>query len=275
MIVACPFEQFDGNRFHDPDYVRAYRKKLLDYVRSGTQGLGLCFDGEVSNLSVGFLNDQWIKITYSIGDIRFSTRLSISSNGEVTQSTVVSSDSLKSAELDYALFLNLSVNRASYGQLTEGGPIPIPQSKNETRHFQSGYRWGVINENLDAMVEGSLYCSGRPVCVGTEIREEVVTGRPVSGVFNGRVQILPGRSCTLTATFNLKPGTTPSLISPCLSFCPPCSKGGWKLEDSRLSLIIRRNLEYILGNCTFPVGDDAVCFVTDHVALPLGWNRDN
>ena len=275
MIVACPFAQFDGNRFHDPEYVRSYRKRLLDYVRSGTRGFGLRFEGEVSNLNIGFIDDQWIKITYSIGDIRFSTRLSISKDGEVTQSIVVSSDSLKSEELDYTLSLGLSVNRASYGQLTEGGPLPIPQSRNETRIFHSGYQWAIINENLDAIVDGTLYCSGRPVCVGTQVLEEVTIGKPASGMFTGRVQLLPGHPCTLTATFNLRPGTALSSISPCLTFYPPCSKGDWKLESSERSIIVRRNLEYILGSCTLPVGDDAVCFITDHVALPLGWNRDN
>jgi hypothetical protein len=275
MVVASPFSQFDGNRFYDPEYVRAYRKRLLDYVRSGTRGFGLRFEGKVSNLNISFLDDQWIKITYSIGEVRFTTTLWIGKGGEVTQSTVVSSDSLRVVELSYTLSLELSVNRASYGQLTEGGPIPIPESKNEMKLFSSGCQWAIINENLDAMVEGTLYQNDQPVCIETEIREDIVTGRPVNGMFRGRINILPGQPSTITATFHLKPGNIPSSISPGLIFCPPSSKGDWKLEPNVLSLIIRRNLEYILGNCTFPVGDDAICFITDHVALPLGWNRDN
>ena len=275
MIVACPFAQFDGTRFHDPEYVRAYRKKLLDYVRSGTRGFGLCFEGEAANLMISFVDDQWIEITYSIGVIRFSTRLSLSGDGDVTQSTVVNSNSSQPLELEYSLSLNLSVNRASYGQLTEGGPIPIPQSRNETRLFQSGHRWAIINKNLDAIVDGTLSCNGQPVCVRTQVREEVIIGQPSSGVFNGKIRLLPGQPCTLTATFNLKPGTTLSPISPSVTLRPLCSSGEWKSGDSERSLIIRRNLQYILGNCTFPVGDEAICFITDHVALPLGWNRDN
>ena len=275
MIVASPFAQFDGNRFYDSEYVRAYRKKLLDYVRSGTQGFGLRFDGTVSNLNVGFVDNQWIKITYSIGAVRFSTKLWISKDGEVTQSTVLSSDSASVVDVCYKLSLELSVNRASYGQLTEGGPIPIPPSKNETMLFSSGYRWAIVNENLDAMIEGTLYENGQPVCVATEIGEDVVTGSPARGIYKGRIEISPARPAILTATFTLKPGIIPTSTVPQLSICSPSSKGDWKLEYNPSSIIIRRNLEYILSNCAIPVGNNATCFITDHVALPLGWNRDN
>lgn len=39
--------------------------------------------------------------------------------------------------------------------------------------------------------------------------------------------------------------------------------------------IIRRNVDYILGNCCVPVSENEVAVLADHVALPLGWNRDN
>lgn len=275
MVVACPFAQFDGKRFHDPQYVRDYRKRLLDYVRSRTHGFGLFFDGDVSNLSVGFLDDQLIQISYSIRDIQFSTKISISQDGGVTQSTVINSESSHPVVLDYMLSLQMSVNRASYGQLTEGGPIPIPESKNDLRLSHSGYRWAIMNENLHAMVEGSLFYDGQPVYLGDEPLEEVVIGQPITKFIRRKLHILPGQLSTLSATFTLKPGMTTSTIPPCLSLSPYSLKGDWKLENSEMSLIIRRNLEYILGNCTFPIEDDAVCFITDHVALPLGWNRDN
>ncbi len=275
MVVACPFAQFDGKRFHDPQYVRDYRKKLMKYVRSGAHGFGLIFDGDISNLSAGFLDNQFIQITYSIGDIQFSTGISISEEGCVTQYTVINAESSRPAVLDYALSLQMSVNRASYGQLTEGGPIPIPESKNDLRLSHSGYRWTISNENLHAMVEGSLFENGQAVYLGDESLEEVVVGQPITKFVRRKLHILPGQPCTLSATFTLKPGTTASLLPPRLFFPTDGVKGCWKLESSEMSLIIRRNLEYVLGNCTFPIEDDAVCFITDHVALPLGWNRDN
>jgi uncharacterized protein len=275
MIVASPFAQFDGDRFYDSDYVRMFRKKLLDYVRSSKQGFGLRFDGKISNLDIKYIDDQWIKITYSMGSMRFSTRLWISSNGEVTQSTIVSCDSTGVVDVNYTLSLELSVNRASYGQLTEGGPIPIPPLRNEMKLVSSGYRWAIINENLDAMIEGALYQDGEPVRIAAGIMNGVVTGRPASGTFNGRLQVTSSRPCTLTATFHLKQGRDISCITPCVNTHPPSGKGHWRLGHSPSSVIIIRNLEYILSCCTVPVGNDAICFITDHVALPLGWNRDN
>jgi hypothetical protein len=275
MVVACPFAQFDGDRFHDPQYVRHYRKRLLDYVRSRSHGFGIIFDGDVSNLSAGFLGDQVIQVSYSIGDIRFSTKVSISQDGVVTQSISIDSQSSRTVVLDYMLSLQMSVNRASYGQLTEGGPIPLPILKNDFRLLHSGHSWTILNENLNAMVEGSLFYNGQPVYLGDESLEEIVIGQPIRKIISRKLNINPSKSCTLSATFALKPGKTASPLPPCLSFSPSSLQGGWKLENSEMSLIIRRNLEYILGNCTFPIEEDAVCFITDHVALPLGWNRDN
>jgi uncharacterized protein len=51
----------------------------------------------------------------------------------------------------------------------------------------------------------------------------------------------------------------------------------WHSAENQAQFIVRRNLEYILGNCTVPLPSqsDVACLITDHVALPLGWNRDN
>ncbi|KAH8815979.1 Six-hairpin glycosidase-like protein [Xylogone sp. PMI_703] len=274
VVVVSPFEQFDGNHFHCPDYVRAYRTKLLDYVRGGILGYGLRINGTATDLNIAFLEDQWIMITYAIGEAKILTKLWIGENGEVIQSVSVASDS-PSLELSYDLSIGLSVNRASYGQLTEGGPIPIPECRNETKISSSGYGWAVVNKNLNAMIEGALFQNGRPVSIGGAIGEDVVVGSPARGIFHGRLRLTPGQPCTLTASFCLRPGTTPSLNSLRLSAYPSSSGEEWKLNESVLSLIIRRNFGYILHSCTFPIGDDAICFITDHVALPLGWNRDN
>lgn len=275
IVTACPFAQFDGNRFHDPTYVRAYRSKLLDYVRSGTPGYGLLFEGKISDLNIGYFDEKWIVITYSIGEAQILTKLWITGGGDVVQSTTVSSTASDVLDLDYTLSLGLSVNRASYGQLTEGGPIPIPPSRNELKLSSSGSRWAIINENLDAMVEGTLFQNGRPVNVEAQINECVVNGGPIDKRFNGKLQVPPGGVRTLTATFNLRPGVVSTPVPTSLSSSPPSASGSWRLEQSPSALIIQRNLEYILNNCVFSVGNDAICFITDHVALPLGWNRDN
>jgi hypothetical protein len=99
--------------------------------------------------------------------------------------------------------------------------------------------------------------------------------QPISKAFHSTLQIHPGQTRNLTSTYRLLPGTEIS----CLSH-PPLkvssgSEDDWKIKNENMSLIIKGNVSYILGNCTIPVSNSATCLITDHVALPLGWNRDN
>ncbi len=50
--------------------------------------------------------------------------------------------------------------------------------------------------------------------------------------------------------------------------------GGDKRAQS-LAFVILRNIDYLVGCCTLPIGPGSVCIITDHQCLPLGWNRDN
>lgn len=274
MVVACPFAQFDGTLFYDPSYVREYRKKLLNYVRSGERGFGLRLEGQLCNLNVEFLEPQSILVTYSIRDLHVSTTVSVNRDGQVVHSTTLTGNSSGIVHIDYTLDLSISVNRASYGQLTEGGPIPIPPSENDFQLLDLGKTWAIINENLDAMVDGNFYLNGQPIDLSVGLSEEVFHGKPASKMFPGKLQLHPGQQITAVCTFKVQPGITPSHLSSCPSVVSPRLTGSWKLPDNELGMIIRRNLEYILGNCTLHV-EKGVCFITDHVALPLGWNRDN
>jgi hypothetical protein len=275
MVVFCPFSQFDGIRFHDPEYVRDYRKKILEYIRTGTRGFGINFKGQILDLGINFLGNRWILATYSIDSVRVSTTVFVSEREEVVQSTVLTSSSSRITHLDYTLDLTISVNRASYGQLTEGGPISIPPSENDFQLLDLGKRWAVINQNLDAMIEGSLYVDERAVDLSSSLSGEMFYGKPTNKVFHGRLLIHPCQTVTMVCPFKIHHGTTSSSSLPCPSSPSSSLKDGWKLPGNELGMIIRRNLEYILGNCTLPVANGAVCFIADHVALPLGWNRDN
>jgi uncharacterized protein len=273
--VATPFAQFDGKRFHDPKYVREYRAAMLHCVRSRTQGFGIRVNGTPSKLSISFVNNQSVLITYMVEGFEVSTTLSIGLGGEAVQTMRVKSRSKTAKDLDYSLALNVSVNRASYGQLTEGGPIPIPASKNELHLFEHGRSWVVVNSNLGAIVEGCLTCDGKIVSLETGIHEETVLDQPIKASFNGNIRVLPSESHTIISTYHLRPGTHPAKQASLPVSIQTSSRGRWKLENNEVGLIIKRNLEYILGNCAIPVDQNSTCFIADHVALPLGWNRDN
>ena len=274
VVVACPFAQFDGDRFYDSEYVREYRKKLLDYVHSGRRGFGVHLKGTVSDLkSTSGANN--INVTYSLGKLQVKTTISVSKEQGVVQSTDLRSTSTQNLDLDYTLALNVGVNRASYGQLTEGGPIPIPPPRNEFLLLDASRAWAVSNTNLDAMIQGALYCDGHRVCLEPIDGNSTPIEEPISKAFHGTLQIHPGQTRNLTSTYRLLPGTEISGSSNPPLKVSSRSEEGWKIKNENMSLIIKGNVSYILGNCTIPVSNSATCLITDHVALPLGWNRDN
>lgn len=272
--MACPFGQFDGDRFYDSEYVRDYRKKLLDYVRSGASGLGIHIKGEVSNLSFETMAN-YITVSYSIGKIKVKTIITVCKEQGVIQNTALRSSSTHAADVDYTFALNVSVNRASYGQLTEGGPFPIPPPKNEFQLFNGNRAWAIINPNLNATIQGSLRCDGLLVFLEPVEVEKVSLEQPLRMAFHGKVEIFPGQTRILTSTYRLRPGSELATVSSPLVRLEARREEEWKIKNENMKEIIKGNLSYILGNCTIPVSNTATCLVTDHVALPLGWNRDN
>jgi hypothetical protein len=191
----------------------------------------------------------------------------------VQQTTELSTTFPEGASVAVTLELGMSLNRASYGQLTEGGPIPIPESLN-VFNVKSNGNFSLQNPNLDASVEGHI---SNNLANGTKFKllegEYRFIGEPVRAKTTAQFQIVPEEPLIFTHTLHLN---APN------SFVPRHQEWGtisapetWKLQDPAALAIIQGNLDYILGNCTIPVSEESCCIITDHVALPLGWNRDN
>jgi len=277
IIVAAPYEQFDGNRFYEPMYVRAYRARMLKMIQLGRPGFGLRFEGRPTVVSIENCDLNVAMVKYQLRNgVSVVVTLSVDETGNVTQHATVSSSAAEETQIHYTLDLGISVNRASYGQLTEGGPVPIPPLENDLQILDSGYRYAIVNRHLGAHLEGSLTIDG--IAVGMNLENQTFVGTPVVGSTSGVISVAADASRSITARFRLIPDvairdraehTYPNGL-PVLS-----SVRNWNKSESEALFIVRRNLEYILGNCTFPVSDTEVAVVTDHVALPLGWNRDN
>ncbi|KAL8723911.1 MAG: hypothetical protein Q9181_007087, partial [Wetmoreana brouardii] len=116
----------------------------------------------------------------------------------------------------------------------------------------------------------------KAVDLNADVKTATFECRPVKASSSRLVEITPGTSRALTARFKLRPGT------PLTGSFEKVRKfktfpSIWPTPEDTGRYIVRRNLEYILGNCTVPLGADtgAICMITDHVALPLGWMRDN
>lgn len=246
-------------------------------MRNGIAGFGLRFDGKVQDLEIDQDGLGRATISYRLGqDSAVKVFLRISESGELIQSTEIRSLLKSGSSVNYIMDLGISVNRASYGQLTEGGPIPIPRSENKVSiHGDRGV--SIINHPLGAHFNGSLTCDGEVVQIQGVIPDETFLNRPVTATYSGRLEISPDEARKLTARFLLRPGVVPDSLWDAKVPERIGLPGAWKSPEQVGRFIVRRNLEYILGNCAIPIppSNQAVCLLTDHVALPLGWMRDN
>lgn len=250
---------------------------MLESIRLNRPGFGLRLEEDVDEVFISHGSRRQAHIQYSIQeDINISTSLYIREDGEVVQSTYISSTASSVKIIRYSLDLGLSVNRASYGQLTEGGPIQIPELENDLKVLGDGRGYAIVNPYLSAQVQGCLEVDGKLVRLEKDVQGGSFMGKPVMASTSKLLEISSNAPKMLIARFRLQPNTTPGenfqVSGPQIAFL----RGRpWKNPASEVMFIIRRNLEYILGSCAIPVSNGNVALITDHVALPLGWNRDN
>lgn len=250
---------------------------MLDSIQQGRPGFGLRIDGEIQDVCIDLQNSRQAHIQYEIQkDISVSTTLHIQDDGELVQTSTILSTAEIASFVRYTLDLGVSVNRASYGQLTEGGPIPIPKSENKLEVLNEGTAYAIVNPHLGAHLRGCLELDGELVRLDRDVRASNVSGKPLAVASSGVLQIPPKASRKLCARYHLLPTTAIDTNFHAMQQSTITSLNTkWSHEDSDALFIVRRNLDYILGNCAIPVTDQAVALITDHVALPLGWNRDN
>ena len=247
-------------------------------MKNGVPGFGLRFEDEPQGLEVDLVRLGQAQSSYNIGDnISITTSLFVRENGEVVQSAEIRSMVDTSCTVSYVFDFGISVNRASYGQLTEGGPIPIPRSENRLTGSDVCSGLLIRNEHLGAHLESHLEIDDQPIDLHQAIQEQTSIGSPVVGRYSQSLNIPPRGTRTLTATFSLRPGLSPE-GEYAVHTAPLVERARTGKSPEPIGrFIVRRNLDYILGNCAVPVPPtkQAVCLLTDHVALPLGWMRDN
>ena len=281
IIVANPFEQFPGgDKFWDSSFVRTYREKFLDCFDQPGSGFGLKPRGAVMNVQVGYVDGQWPRINYSVNRVDVETT-SFVTRGEypviVNMMTLMNTTSKRrSIDVDFGGLI--SVHRASYGQLTEAGPIPIPPCLNRARYANGSLC--INNPNLPAWLDCALYVDDIQIPLEGAPTE---SSGPISLVQSVRLDFSPWTKRNLTTIYRLRATPTDShlpkqLDSRLKSSLSHRSGFVYRTEGSRRALddlVIRRTFDYVLSCCCIPIDNYAICVVTDHIALPLGWHRDN
>ncbi len=259
-------------------HVRQYRKKMLEMLQDAKPGFGLRLPkaaGSPSNVSIEFTSLGSAVMRYSLSSgVNVTYRLDVNSDGSLSQKATISNESGRAADVPYELDLSLSVHRASYGQLTEGGPIPIPECENHLQILGNGGYFTITNRFLGACMQGCLDLNGQPVTLNG-LQESTQSGAPLSSSMAGSVFLAAGATVELAARFELKPEAKDAESVARTAVAKESQGQDWNHPEKLETYIVRRNLDYILGNCSIPVSSGAVAVITDHVALPLGWNRDN
>lgn len=251
---------------------------MLKSIKSGTPGFGICFDICVKDTSVQFEGLGCVSVSgRTTSNIRLTTKLATSADQRLLQSCQATNNSNTQQSIRYHVNLGMSINRASFGQLTEGGPIPLPLSRNELVLVEEGFGFIISNRYLGARLQGTIREEGQILNLTSKLREGVYCDELVDGAFSGEFNLDPGSSRSLEAEFVLKSIQMPASSPVLLPILQSPKHMLWKKRENQAQFIVRRNLEYILGNCAVPIpsASNAICLITDHVALPLGWNRDN
>jgi hypothetical protein len=213
-----------------------------------------------------------------LGNLHLSIAVRVAEDGSFMQYATATNKGAECEFLPFTWRLNVSLNRASYGQLTEGGPIQPPPSCNVLRKIgETTLR--VCNPNLDSQLVAQLDTDGSSLDLH-HVPDEQTANATIDAAVKGNLHIPIGGTASLCASFRLLPNTkqhTENFLS--AQYTPdafqPNGKPHWKHDNRLTTYVLSRNVEYILANCVVPLSESMAAIITDHVALPLGWNRDN
>lgn len=315
-ITATAFKPLNAeSKLEDSDLIRKYRRTLLEpkLLKNASAGFGVMLPdlkplGPITIEHVmeegGHTGRQWSAartVCPCEGDITVITTLAVTVDGEVRQTRHISTTATGQSKLKWRLGLDkegenqCQISRASYGQLTEGGKIPIPKvgSKDGLQGHHSNFSitstyqgkkdttYNKDPETVFATLAGTLEMS--PAQTGAS-KPVDMDAQEVGSMY--MTDLTSTSPVTITARFQFKQGRKQTHVQKQLA-----NFAEWEMliksqapqaTMSRKDYIVWRNVAYMLDNCCIDIKDiwegkplDSVCVITDHVALPLGWNRDN
>jgi hypothetical protein len=252
---------------------------MLQRIREDQGGFGLDFGISAHLVSIKIVETNVALYHMKLAnDIDMAIAVKVADDGSFVQYAKATNKGPGDVFLPYTLGLNVSLNRASYGQLTEGGLIPLPACRNVlTKSGLTSLR--VCNPDLDAQLVTRLDIDGQP-CLLHDVEDQEVFDATLNASVKGNTCIPPGASARFCASFRLWPDTEQHTdVFPDAELRSEIiqqdMKPRWKDDSLLTTYVVRRNVEYILANCVLPVSESLAVIITDHVALPLGWNRDN
>lgn len=134
IVVAVPFEQFDGTRFLDVPYVRNYRTRMLMFLHQDRPHFSLDIDVQGCPVSINVVAINTVTYSFQLpSNVDLVIGVHVHDNGTIEQFAIATNNGESAFMLPYGHNLSVSLNRASYAQLTEGGIMTLPPSHNILR----------------------------------------------------------------------------------------------------------------------------------------------
>lgn len=279
IAVAAPCEQFDGSRFYDVSYVRTYRARMLEWLHQNNAGFGLDFGITDHPVSIRIISTNVALFRFELAnDVSLAIAVKVADDCTFIQHAKAINKSNECILVPYSLGMNVSLHRASYAQLTEGGPVPLPPALSLLRKIDQTTLL-VNNPYLGAQLSAKISINGQPSDI-RHIPDQDAQNSVLRASVIGKVCVPPGQTMRISANFrfesdlkvNARDQNQATLES---DIVPEDGRSYWKHDELMTTFILRRNVDYILGNCVIPISESTAAIITDHVALPLGWNRDN
>jgi len=235
-ITLTTADPFPEDHRYDPSTVRAYRAALAR------------LDGFGPRLAV--TRSEAFLLEYAIPSIRLTTE-----NGSVITSTTIGTPSgaVQHWESDQPLRFQgrLSLQRCAYTQLTEGGPVEMPPVI--THAVLKDGTLTIENPALQRTVTITGFAPGES------------WERRVDGPIDLDLWLPPDATLTYTCGDHAADSRSFDKIL-------EAEQLRWLSLAQAPDRLTRRGLLYGLL-LAVPVGD-GICILTDHMLLPLAWNRD-
>jgi hypothetical protein len=245
LTSAPPYP--DADRY-DAAKVRAYRRGLLAQA-----GIGLTFDAEPLTSSVDYAGDvPLLRLTWADGGSAECVTFTHPPHGVVQVWRF-------SAPREVRFTGTVWLQRNVYVQLTEGGPLPPVSARTQT--FLSAAPDGVGLENP---------ALPWAVCIaGIQPGMQAHVNADGSVTLNGAT--VSASTFTLVYGLGQDAAAAQQAVTHlrALDYALPAPQAAQRDADP----LEARAWRYT-HLCSVPVSDDSTCLLTDHMILPLSWNRD-
>lgn len=249
FVTLTAADPFPEDQRYNPDAVRRYRAGLAQL-----RGFGPDLAQSATPPTVRLLADAIPQVAWHTPEGAHATMIAWAGGGAACQQWTV--------DRPFRWRGRLSLQRCAYTQLTEGGPLPMPPLETHAR-FADGIL-SIANPALGCAVAIRGFLPDDPW-------ERRTTG-PVT-------LDLPGVAGTTTLVYHFGATADEARALVAAALPDPAAdlarvRGAWEGRWAGIPerLAIRRGLSYGLL-LSVPVGE-STCILTDHMLLPLSWNRD-